>query len=78
MIIYTDNINSNMVNGSSEMTPAHVYSAVRDFATILDDIGKGDLPVNTHLPFPVNWENKEPTAQQLWSANNTQSFYNPT
>lgn len=37
-------------------TPAHNYSATADFSVILDDMKRGELPVGTGQPFPVNFD----------------------
>lgn len=53
MIIYTD---SNVGLFGTQMTPAHTHAATTDFANILDDLARGNIPCNTGKPFPVNWK----------------------
>lgn len=43
-------------NQSMISTPAHVYNGTSDFATILEDMKKGELPTGTGQPFPVNFD----------------------
>lgn len=58
MIIYTDS-NSEFIG--TNLTPAHTHAATTDFANILDDLSKGNIPCGTGQPFPVNWENDSKT-----------------
>ena len=48
-----------------ETTPAHAYCGTNDLAAILDDIVKGNLPVGTKQPFPVNFD--DPSETQSYS-----------
>lgn len=41
--------------GCNEMSPALRYAGVTDMNSILNDIKRGVLPVNTGEPFPVVW-----------------------
>ena len=50
-----------------EMTPAHAYAATNDFALILDEITKGNLPVGTGKPFPVNFDDEKETPKSFSS-----------
>lgn len=63
MYIYT--------NGQTTMqTPAHVYNGTQDFVKILEDMKKGEFPVGTGQPFPVNFDSEEqqlnPDASSPW------------
>lgn len=49
-----------------ETTPAHCYCGTNDLAAILDDIVKGNMPVGTGKPFPVNFD--DPTETQTFTS----------
>lgn len=53
-------INSNAQH--HEMTPYHVYKGTSDFASVLNDMMEGKLPVGTGKPFPVNFQSEEEDA----------------
>lgn len=40
-------------------TPAHRYVFQGDFAKILEDIEKGEIPCGSGQPFPVEFDNPE-------------------
>ena len=37
-------------------TPAHYYTGISDFSTILNDMAEHKIPVNTGVVFPVVWK----------------------
>ena len=57
------------------MTPAHAYNGTIDFASILEDMKKGEFPVGTGQPFPVNFDDEEDqlpqNAASPWVQNRT-------
>ena len=48
MLLYSDG-----VLGSKPITPAHRYVYQSDWAKILEDIDKGEVPCGSGQPFPV-------------------------
>ena len=54
MIIETQSTDE-MVFGE-QPTPAHYYTGTANLADILDDMARGNIPVNTGQPFPVIWK----------------------
>lgn len=69
MIIYTDG-----EIGSKPITPAHRYSYQNDFAKILEDIERGEIPCGSGRPFPVQWANAEDApsdGNQSWGSGPT-------
>lgn len=43
--------------GCTSMSPALKYAGVHDMTSILNDIQRDIIPVNTGEPFPVVWKN---------------------
>lgn len=56
-IIYADQMSGDGVD--INMSPATIYSGVINFATILDNIANGEIPVASGRPFPVNWKSSD-------------------
>ena len=54
MIIETQN-SDEMVFGE-QPTPAHYYTGTSNLSDILDDMARGNIPINTGQPFPVIWK----------------------
>lgn len=54
MTIYVQS--SNELSFGEPATPAHYYTGTTNFANILDDMVKGNIPINTGTPFPVVWK----------------------
>lgn len=68
MIIYTDG-----VLGSKPITPAHRYVWQHDFAKIIEDIDKGEVPCGSGQPFQVEFEDPNDAPHQTsWSGNTYQ------
>ena len=59
MMLFIDDNSSLFGQDGVELTPALTHFATTDFAAILDDLVKGNIPTNTGQPFNVNW--KQPT-----------------
>jgi hypothetical protein len=70
-------ISSNGLSQKHEWTPMHAYAATKDFATILNDIQKGELPVGTNKPFPVNFAEEEENPPSQFIRDHTSMFSNP-
>jgi hypothetical protein len=70
---------SSIANQTHEQTPFHVYQGTSDFATILNDMRKGELPVGTGKPFPVNFQEEDNPINPMspWSQNYTTNTYEP-
>ena len=58
---------SSIANQTHEQTPFHVYQGTSDFATILNDMRKGELPVGTGKPFPVNFQEEDNPVNPMFS-----------
>lgn len=63
------------------VTPAHVYAGTPDMADILNDMEKGEFPVGTGEPFPVNFSEEGvpniPAGCSPWTAHNTSLLQDP-
>lgn len=64
------------------MTPAHNYAATTDFATILNDMKRGEFPVGTGKPFPVNFDVQTENGEVVdpmspWTAHRTSNLSEP-
>ena len=66
-------------NNRIPQTPMHVYKGTSDFASILKDMEKGEFPVGTGVPFPVNFEEEENPTNPMspWTQNQSTQFYEP-
>ena len=74
------NIQVSGVTSKDPLTPFQVYAGTSDFATILNDIRDGKLPVNSGQPFPVNFASEDsPDANPMspWSQNYTENIMEP-
>lgn len=76
MNIYTSGANP---FNTPNVTPAHVYAGTSDFADILADMEKGNLPVGTRQPFPVNFENEDGlvASPSPWTTHNSTMLDDP-
>lgn len=70
-------ISSNGLSKKHEWTPMHAYASARDFSIILNDIQKGELPVGTGKPFPVNFPDEEDNPPSQFVRDHTSMFANP-
>ena len=75
---------SHLVPGTNiEMTPAHAYAGMADFANVLDDMREGKFPVGTGKPFPVNFDvdidpaTQQPKMPSAWTARCSTNFSDP-
>lgn len=66
MIIYTDSNVAMFGNEGTQLTPAHTYATTSNFANILDDLAKGNIPCGTGQPFPVNWKTETNNNNPPW------------
>lgn len=77
MKIYADSCGGQSV---TPITPYHTYAGMSDFATILNDMKDGKLPVGTQRPFPVNFaaeDSPEVNPMSPWSKNYTANIMEP-
>ena len=68
MLLYSDG-----VLGSKPITPAHRYVYQSEWAKILEDIEKGEVPCGSGQPFPVEWADPKDAPSERdanWGASN--------